>query len=91
MVDPEVEKAATPEEEREQMLTRQEKLATLKAAIETGTYQPGLEAVTDALLRSLAEEELQRRRQDLKGQAELLEGTEISAADLADAGPEKET
>lgn len=90
MANPEGKQETAMEEEQEQMLARQEKLAALKAAIETGSYQPDLKAITDALLRALAEEELQRRRQELKGQAQLLEGSEIGAADLPEAGTEEE-
>lgn len=81
---------AKPEGE-EEMLARQERLAALQAAIAAGTYHPDLEALADRLLQELAAEELHRRRQALKGDADLPESPEVSPPDAPQTGTEEQT
>ncbi len=86
-------KSAGPQttEESQDLRYRQKKVAALKAAVEAGTYQVDPEAVATSIMRDLAAEELQRRRQARasNGEADFPEGLEVGQPDQAEPGSEE--
>lgn len=79
-------------EASQDILYRREKVAALKAAVEAGTYNVDPETVATRIIRDLAAQELQRRRQvqTSNGEADLSEGLEVGQPDQAQTGAEEE-